>query len=65
MKVSLIHPNGDIFTWDLDAPHAADDLAGTLEFELEEGGAKWVGICRGDVSESEVDEIGNRVQSNL
>lgn len=65
-EVLLFHPNGDIhFFFDLNHPASADDLIGTIDFELNNGGADWLGICKRDLQADKQDEVQNRVAVNL
>jgi hypothetical protein len=63
--VLLFHPNGDIHTFELDNPASADDLIDTIDFELGNGGADWLGICKRNLQADKQGEVQTRVAVNL
>lgn len=64
-EVLLIHPNGDIHDFNLNNPASADDLIGTIDFELDKGGADWLGICKRDLQADKQAEVQKRIAVNL
>lgn len=65
MKILMTHPNGDIHAYDTDNPDSMQDFISDLEFEMNEGGADWVGVCRRDLSKAKQVVLFDRVSRKL
>lgn len=64
-KILMFHPNGDIHGYDLNDKESVRDLVSDIDFELHEGGAEVLGICKADLSKDKQDIIGDRLSYRL
>lgn len=65
MTVTLNHPNGDEWTFNLDIEQHREEFLSTIEFELSKGGAEMLAISHIYLHASKKSEVRNRVAYRL